>query len=43
MSKLYKHSLRFHPRIRFICERSAENQTMLFGGHYGFGLDSVYM
>ena len=40
-SKLYRHSLRFRPRIRFICERSAENETMLFGGHYGFGSVSV--
>ena len=39
----YRHFLRFSPRIRFICERSAENETMQFGGHYGFGSDSVYM
>ena len=42
-SKLYRHFLRFRPRIRFICERSAENETMQFGGRYGFGSDSVYM
>ena len=36
-SKLYRHFLRFRPRIRFICERSAENETMQFGGRYGFG------
>ena len=33
--------LRFRPRIRFICERSAENETMQFGGRYGFGSVSV--
>ena len=42
-SKLCRHFLRFRPRIRFICERSAENETMQFGGRYGFGSDSVYM
>ena len=36
-SKSYRHFLRFRPRIRFICERSAENETMQFGGRYGFG------
>ena len=41
MSKLYRHFLRFRPRIRFICERSAENETMQFGGRYGFGSVSV--
>ena len=40
-SKLYRHFLRFRPRIRFICERSAENETMQFGGRYGFGSVSV--
>ena len=35
------HFLRFRPRIRFICERSAENETMQFGGRYGFGSVSV--
>ena len=39
--KLYRHFLRFRPRIRFICERSAENETMQFGGRYGFGSVSV--
>ena len=29
-SKLYRHFLRFRSRIRFICERSAENETMQF-------------
>ena len=33
--------LRFRPRIRFICERSAENETMQFGRLYGFGSVSV--
>ena len=42
-SKLYRHFLTFRPRIRFICERSAENETMQFGGRYGFGSDSVCM
>ena len=32
---------RFRRRIRFICERSAENEMMQFGGRYGFGLVSV--
>ena len=41
LSKLYRHFLSFRPRIRFICERSAENETMQFGGRYGFGLVSV--
>ena len=38
---LCRHFLRFRPRIRFICERSAENETMRFGGRYGFGSVSV--
>ena len=33
--------LRFRPRIRFICEWSAENETMQFGDRYGFGSVSV--
>ena len=40
-SKLYRHFLRFRPRIWFICERSAENKTMQFGCRYGFGSVSV--
>ena len=40
-SKLCRHFLRFRPRIRFIYERSAENETMQFGGHYGFRSVSV--
>ena len=38
---LYRLFLRFRPRIRFICERSAENEAMQFGGRYGFGSVSV--
>ena len=33
------HFLRFRPWVLFICERSAENETMQFG--FGFGLGSV--
>ena len=36
-SKLYRYFHKFRPRIRFICERSAENETMQFGSRYGFG------
>ena len=35
--------LRFRPRIRFICERSAEDELMQFGFSFGFGSGSVYM
>ena len=40
-SNLYRHFLRCRRRIRFICERSAENEMMQFGGRYGFGSVSV--
>ena len=33
--------LRFRLGIRSKCERSAENETMQFGGRYGFGSVSV--
>ena len=42
-SILHRHFLRFRQRIRFICERSAENETLQFDGRYGFGSVLVYM